>query len=148
MAYRKHGKPKSQYRNALLQVTGAAAGRAGEAATLSTDVMSWDDNQECVIAVWPQWKTHKHKLIAIAAGADRHLCTINVLAVAYASGSFKRELEYDPDELNYLFRQTVHLKQPSAAIGQHLKDLVDQSGDVPPLGVGLTLQLCFRRCKP
>lgn len=85
MAYRKHGKPKSQYRNALLQVTGAAAGRAGEAATLSTDVMSWDDNQECVIAVWPQWKTHKHKLIAIAAGANRFTASLCLTVSRYVS---------------------------------------------------------------
>ena len=85
MAYRKHGKPKSQYRNALLQVTGAAAGRAGEAATLSTDVMSWDDNQECVIAVWPQWKTHKHKLIAIAVGANRFTASLCLTVSRYVS---------------------------------------------------------------
>ena len=83
--------------------------------------------------------SHHSSLCFIAAGADRHLCTINVLAVAYASGSFKLEQAYDPDELNYLFRETVHLKQPSAAINKHLKDLVDKLGDVPPLGVGLTL---------
>ena len=83
--------------------------------------------------------SHHSSLCFIAAGADRHLCTINVLAVAYASGSSKLEQAYGPDELNYPFRETVHLEQPSAAINKHLKDLVDKLGDVPPLGVGLTL---------
>jgi len=52
-------------RAAVIQLDGIAAGRPSEIATLSPDVMHWDELLECVLAVWPQMKTHKAKLVLV-----------------------------------------------------------------------------------
>ena len=43
----------------------------------------------CVEASWPQVKTHKNKLVALVAGADRHICVMLSFACAYAMGCFE-----------------------------------------------------------
>ena len=45
-------------RNLVIQIDGIAAGRPGEVASLSLDVMTWDPMLSCVRAMWPQTKTH------------------------------------------------------------------------------------------
>jgi hypothetical protein len=54
--------------------TWQAAGRSGEAGWLTIDSLSWDRHFFVTPAVVPQTKTSKPKLVAFAAGVDRHLC--------------------------------------------------------------------------
>ena len=107
-------------RNAILQITGAACGRPGEVATLSSDVMEWDALLGCAVATWPQPKTHKQKQIALMAGANRHVCCLNALGCAFAAGCFGAQL-YDPDDLNYLFPWLTEVKSVTGAITSYLK---------------------------
>ena len=83
------GTAESIKRALVFQMNGVAAGRPGEVATMSVDSMTWDPLLLCVVTTWPQIKTHKNKLIAISAGADRLICPIMAFATAYAMGIFK-----------------------------------------------------------
>lgn len=138
--YRVHGSPDSMKRNAVIQITGGrlircnavilitgyAAGRGGEVATMSYDVMDYDLLLHAAVATWPQIKTHKNKLIALCPGVDRLLCAINSLACAHASGCFKYQ-KYDCDDMNYLFPELFIQKNPTTAISNYLKDLTQGS---------------------
>lgn len=52
----------------------AAAGRSSEAAYCGLDAMEWDPEFTCIFNEYKQFKTHKAKLIAMVAGANRHSC--------------------------------------------------------------------------
>jgi hypothetical protein len=107
---RRLGTSESLERCLVVHLNGVAAGRPGEVATISTDVMTWDPLFDCIIASWPQLKTHKMKLIAISAGRNRLICPINAFAVAFAAGVF-RDQRYEPGGMNFLFPKLAHSTQ-------------------------------------
>jgi hypothetical protein len=113
----------------VLQINGVAAGRPGEVATLSIDVMSWDPMLQCVVAIWPQLKTHKQKLIAVSAGADRLICPLNAFATAFAMGIFKEQI-FDEEFLNYLFPELAESSSVSTVITNWLKAMIPGSTNV------------------
>ena len=119
-ALRSHGTQESLQRNCILQINGNAAGRPSEVASLSPDVMVWDPLFECAVAMWPQLKTHKHKLVALTAGAERMVCALNALACAHASGCFKDQ-RWNPDEMNYFFEKLAGTKSVTTAITNTLR---------------------------
>ena len=51
-----------------------SVGRASETACLTWDDLEWDDEFNCVFVVIKESKLSKIKLIAFAAGVDRHCC--------------------------------------------------------------------------
>ena len=122
-ALRKSGTNEAIERNLILQINGVAAGRPGEVATLSLDVMSWDPMLECVCAIWPQIKTHKQKIIAFTAGVDRWLCPINNFACGFAAGLWEHTVSSD-DSLNPLFPKLAKLQKVTATISTWLHHLV------------------------
>ena len=99
---RMHGSLDSLVRTLVIHMNGAAAGRPGEIATMSTDVMAWDPLVNGLTASWPQIKTRKLKLALFPAGFDRLICVLNALACAFAAGCFKTQMWKD-ESLNYLF---------------------------------------------
>ena len=111
-------------RNLVIQINGVAAGRPGEVASLSLDVMTWDPMLSCVRAMWPQIKTHKQKLIVLTAGIDRWLCPINNLACCFAAGLWENT-QYSDDSLNHLFPRLSTSKKVATKISEWLKALVD-----------------------
>eukprot|EP00286_Rhodomonas_abbreviata_P023187 CAMPEP_0181299616 /NCGR_PEP_ID=MMETSP1101-20121128/6444_1 /TAXON_ID=46948 /ORGANISM="Rhodomonas abbreviata, Strain Caron Lab Isolate" /LENGTH=793 /DNA_ID=CAMNT_0023404783 /DNA_START=565 /DNA_END=2946 /DNA_ORIENTATION=+ len=122
-ALRKCGTLESIERNLVIQINGVAAGRPGEIATLSVDVMTWDPLLHCVRATWPQIKTHKQKIIAFTAGVDRWLCPINSFACAFAAGLWQHSV-YSDDSLNPLFPKLSKSKSVTCIISQWLDQLV------------------------
>ena len=113
-ALRREGSEQSARRAAVLQLNGVAVGRPSEVAALSPDVLVFDSDQGCISAMWAQQKTHKHKLVAIMAGADRHICPLYALATAYTMGCFKRH-RYHDEQMNYLFPELATTSKSNPA---------------------------------
>jgi hypothetical protein len=120
---------ESLKRALVIQMNGVAAGRPGEVATMSADVMTWDPLAQCAVATWPQFKTFKQKLVLISAGADRLICPLFAFASAYAMGIFKEQI-YDPDGLNYLFPELADSSSVSTTISNWLKVMAPGSKNV------------------
>ena len=133
-AYRKHGTRDSQRRNLIIQLVRAAAGRPGEVAGLSPDVMSWNCTFECEFATWPQLKIHKIKQLCIMAGSDVYCCVFMAFGCAMASGCFM-EQGYDKDGMNYCFPDLANTDRSKGAsatrvISGYIKDVSPQSNNV------------------
>jgi hypothetical protein len=126
---RLRGTAESIRRALVFQINGVAAGRPGEVATMSVDSMTWDPLLLCVVATWPQIKTHKNKLIAISAGADRLICPLLAFATAYAMGIFEDHV-FDEDGLNYVFPELADGPSVSTVISNWLKVMLPDSGNV------------------
>ncbi|KAJ1451882.1 hypothetical protein M885DRAFT_528617 [Pelagophyceae sp. CCMP2097] len=122
-AYLRRGTNEAVLRAAVIQSNGASAGRPGEISGFSPDVMSWDPLFKCVVAVWPQMKTHKHKIVVIGAGHDRLICPVHVLGVAHAQGCFKTQV-FDEDGLNHFFPSLSEGSNVSTVISNWLKAMV------------------------
>jgi hypothetical protein len=121
---RLNGTPEALQRNLVIQINGCAAGRPGEVASLSLDVMSWDPMLDCTVALWPQIKTHKQKLIVLTAGRDRWICPITNLATCMAAGVWKTTV-HSENSMNYLFPQlAASSAKATAIISSWLKNLV------------------------
>jgi len=56
---RLHGSPVSLKRALVINLVGAAAGRPGGVAPLSSDMLLWDSLFQCPHVMWPQMKTFK-----------------------------------------------------------------------------------------
>jgi hypothetical protein len=113
-------------RAAAVQLLGVAAGRPGEVATFSFDLVNWDIIMHCGVATWRQVKTHKDKKVGLMVGADRLICVVNALAVAHARGCFKSDV-HDSESLNHLFSDLAESKSASTVITNWLKAMADGS---------------------
>lgn len=93
----------------------ASAGRPAEVATFSFDACSWDEHFSMLLDTWPQWKSHKFKMMGIMAGKTRHHCMIHLFACAFAAGTFKQHV-YDPDGMNFLFPSLTETRSKVCSI--------------------------------
>lgn len=86
----------------LLALVHKSAGRPGEVSTFSFDSTTWDPHYKMLVATWPQFKSHKFKMLGVMAGRDRHDCLFTTFACAFACGLYKHTA-YDPEGMNFLF---------------------------------------------
>jgi len=121
-----HNTRDSIKRNAIIQVLGVSAGRGGEVATFSPDVLTWDPLYHCVVAEWAQIKTFKFKKVVLVAGADHLICPINAFALVFASGGFNH-LVYEASDLNLFFPELAENSQPTTVVTNYLKALSRES---------------------
>ena len=90
--------------------------------------MAWDPLVEGVFASWPQMKVHKFKVVGVLAGSDRHICSFNALACAFASGCFKQQV-WQSDEMNYFFPKLGASSSVTTTITNYLKALASGSSN-------------------
>ena len=121
-ALKLHGSPDSIQRALIITCNGVACGRPSEIATLSPDVLLYDESLSCVVAQWPQLKTVKMKLVPFLPGSNRNNCVVHSFGAAFAAGCFRAHI-YDPDEMNYFFPALVKAASPTTTITNYFKAL-------------------------
>ena len=121
-ALKLHGSQDSIQRALIINCNGAACGRPGEIATLSPDIMTYDESLFCVVAHWPQMKTAKQKLVLLIAGSNRNNCVLHSFGAAFAAGCFRGQI-YDDDDINSFFPCLVNAASPATLISNFMKAL-------------------------
>jgi hypothetical protein len=108
-----------------------AIGRAGEVAAINCDNMRFDEDDQCLLTGWNEFKTgHCNEIPYFPHAKSYEMDIFHALACYFvtAGGGLRND---DPDEPNWLFPNLAKLKGgPASKISKMLSDLI---GDVEGL---------------
>jgi hypothetical protein len=103
-----------------------AIGRAGEVAAINCDNMRYDEDDECLLTGWNEFKTgHCNEIPYIPHAKSYQVDIFHALAcyIVTAGGDLRND---DPDEPNWLFPKLAKLKNgPAPKISAMLAGLID-----------------------
>jgi hypothetical protein len=113
---------KSAYeKRAILSITFAAVGRAGEIANTTWNSATWDRDVECLCLDWTEKKTSRVKLMTFFPDSKYfELDVYHSLACYLIAGG---TAAYSEDSENWIFPKLAGLSQPSNHVSKILKDI-------------------------
>lgn len=115
-------------RRLMLDLVYHGCGRGSEVATLTWNLLSWDETLGTAYFVWTQLKTSKQKLVLLLPGVERHGCIFKAFADAFAMGVFEVNKRSASTGNDWLFPEYVsdsgRESSIAAALSSWLKQLV------------------------
>lgn len=121
-AYALAGTTKAVIRKLALTLCQRATGRASEVGWVTYDGLEWDPHFQTLFAELPQMKTSKCKIIAFAAGADRHCCPFLDWGDYWTLQPLRRA--YNPTGANWVIPELQSTNTPGTTLGSYIKALI------------------------
>lgn len=124
-ALAREGSPESALRKLALTCCHQSAGRSSEIAWTTWRGIEWDPHFKCCFIEVPCSKPGRFKIVALAAGRDRHVCFFTALGDYLALNLLP---VYEEEEAAWFMERLQASKSPGATVSGYIADLRPDSG--------------------